>query len=205
MRWNHLSPSQWKTTSSIRASSIGSVGRDSWCCESGRHSPGNGYFPTPGKVKLNRVALKDVIGLRLGPRRRRVPKPLKNVTTDSNKHVVCDTSSNEPVQSILTEQMTPENVPETAGRDPGETCAAGTLQSKRRNNIQSCKRKNMELKQQGTITRGKYEQRKPTTRSKSRLDTVTLRFRFTWCFCAESKSASVKHTKVQIPQKCLVK
>ncbi|TMS17893.1 hypothetical protein E3U43_010219 [Larimichthys crocea] len=37
-----------KKNTSIRAPSAGSVGRDSWCCESGRRSPGTGYFPTPG-------------------------------------------------------------------------------------------------------------------------------------------------------------
>lgn len=32
----------------VGAPSAGSVGRGSWCCESGRRNPGNGYFPTPG-------------------------------------------------------------------------------------------------------------------------------------------------------------
>lgn len=41
-------PFQWKTTATVRAPSAGSVGRDSWCCESGRRNPGTGYFPTPG-------------------------------------------------------------------------------------------------------------------------------------------------------------
>ncbi|XP_044192197.1 uncharacterized protein topaz1 isoform X1 [Thunnus albacares] len=116
-------------------------------------------FPSSHRVKLNRVALKDVVGLKLAPRRRRVSKPLNNVTADSNKqeekHVVSeivsvkDNSSNEPVQTFLTEQMAPENDPDTASRDAGEK----KCEPKRRNDFQSCKRKDTELKQEGPITR----------------------------------------------------
>lgn len=41
-------PPNGESFSTLRVPSAGSVGRDSWCCESGRHSQGTGYFPTPG-------------------------------------------------------------------------------------------------------------------------------------------------------------
>lgn len=135
-------------------------------------------FPSSSRVKLNRVALKDVVGLRLVPRRRRVPAPLNNVTTDSNKRDVSeivsvkDTSSNDPVQTFLTEQTAPHKVSDTAGRDHGGKCAAGTYT-----------RTDTEFKPEGPLTGGKYHQVKPNTRSKSRLE----RLRFTWCFCADSE------------------
>lgn len=90
-------------------------------------------FPCPSKVKLNRVTLKNIIGLKLVPRRRRVPTSQNNVTVNVSKqergHLVSELvsdkdsstsvySTSEP-QSFLTEQMGPEkgvdrshNIPE---------------------------------------------------------------------------------------------
>ncbi|XP_073318978.1 uncharacterized protein topaz1 isoform X2 [Pagrus major] len=92
-------------------------------------------FPCSSRVKLNRVAIKDVIGLKTAPRRRRVPTSLNTATADpqtkeenqlvSEPVSVKDTvsSNNEPVQTLLTEQMGPEkltaNIPE---EEPVENC-----------------------------------------------------------------------------------
>ncbi|XP_044028329.1 uncharacterized protein topaz1 isoform X2 [Siniperca chuatsi] len=128
-------------------------------------------FPTNSRVKLNRVALKDVIGLKLVPRRRRVPKSQNNVTADSKKQEenqlvselvsVKDTtsahSSHEPVQTFLTDQMGPENVTHTACNiaegEPEENCV-GTQKAKGGHTAQLCKgNDSMEFKQEGPYTR----------------------------------------------------
>ncbi|XP_056254599.1 uncharacterized protein topaz1 isoform X2 [Seriola aureovittata] len=77
-------------------------------------------FPSSNRIKLNRVALKDVVGLKLVPRRRRVPKSPDNVTAEPEKQEVTSVketgsvpSSNEPVQSVYTDQRSPENVTDT--------------------------------------------------------------------------------------------
>lgn len=46
--WNHFFASRWRASFVLSVPSAVSVWWDSWCCESGRHSPRTGYFPTPG-------------------------------------------------------------------------------------------------------------------------------------------------------------
>lgn len=174
-------------------------------------------FPSSSRVKLNRVALTDVIGLQEVPRRRRVQKSLRNVTGDpkqpedsqlvsevvSVKDTASVPSSNEPVQTFLTDPVGPEKVTGTAGNtpegEPEENCV-GTQKAKR-NNVQSHKGIDT-FKPQGPYTRGKYQQSKPNTRTRSRLDRLrklcNLRLRLTWCFYTASDrfSALLKWTKV---------
>nr|XP_023010812.2 testis- and ovary-specific PAZ domain-containing protein 1 isoform X3 [Maylandia zebra] len=71
-------------------------------------------FPSSSRVKLNRVALKDVVGLQLTPRRRRVPKLLNRISAESKKQeknfdsvqlisekdMVSPPGSNEPDQNL---------------------------------------------------------------------------------------------------------
>ncbi|XP_071356453.1 protein TOPAZ1 isoform X5 [Trachinotus anak] len=80
-------------------------------------------FPSSSRVKLNRVALKDVVGLKLVPRRRRVPKSPNNMTPDpenkestSVKATVSEPGSREPVPGVLTDRGGAENGPQTAER-----------------------------------------------------------------------------------------
>ncbi len=139
-------------------------------------------FPSSNRVKLNRVALKDVIGLKVVPRRRRVPEALNNVTGDSKQQqesqLVCEVvsvkgsasgpSSYEPVQTCPTDPMGPESVTGAAGDIPEgepEEESVGTQKAKG-NNVRSYKGK--EFKHQGPCTRGKHQQSTPNTRSKSR-------------------------------------
>lgn len=177
-------------------------------------------FPSSSRVKLNRVALKNVIGLKLVPRRRRVPTSHNNVPALSPKQEenylvselvsVKDTasthSSNEPVQTFSTDQMGPENVTVTARAipegQPEENCV-GTQKAKRRKNVESSNENDSkEIKQEGPCTRGKYQQSKPNTRSKCRLDYLrklcNLSLRFTWCYCSAPGSVQkmLKQTKV---------
>ncbi|XP_039978230.1 protein TOPAZ1 isoform X3 [Xiphias gladius] len=95
-------------------------------------------FPSSSKVKLNRVALKDVVGLKLVPRRRRVLP--NNVTVASKqqeekqedsqvmsgKDTASVPNSNETVQSSLTDQMGPDSVTHTARNitegEPEDNC-----------------------------------------------------------------------------------
>lgn len=176
-------------------------------------------FPSSSRVKLNRVALKNVIGLKLVPRRRRVPTSQNNVPALSPKQEenylvselvsVKDTastpSSNEPVQTFFTDQMGPENVTDTARAipegQPEENCV-GTQKAKRRKNEPSNENASKEVKQEGPCTRGKYQQSKLNTRSKSRLDYLrklcNLSLRFTWCLCTAPGSVQklLKQAKV---------
>lgn len=176
-------------------------------------------FPSSSRVKLNRVALKNVIGLKLVPRRRRVPTSQNNVTANSPKqeetHLVSELvsvkdtasvpNSYEPVQTSLTEQMGPENVTDKThniSEGQSEDCVC-TQKAKPRTDVESCKENGRkEFKQEGPSTRGKYQQSKPNTRSKCRLDYLrilcNLRLRFTWCFYTASDSVQtlLKQTEV---------
>ncbi|XP_031143064.1 uncharacterized protein topaz1 isoform X4 [Sander lucioperca] len=96
-------------------------------------------LPSSNRVKLNRVALKNLVGQPV-PRRRRLPKSWNNVTTDSKKteqnQIVSEPvsikdktsvpNSNEPVQTSKTEQLGPENVTDSTGNtangEPEENC-----------------------------------------------------------------------------------
>ncbi|GAA6231834.1 uncharacterized protein topaz1 isoform X1 [Lates japonicus] len=147
-------------------------------------------FPSSSRVKINRVALKDVVGLKLVPRRRRVLKSPNKVTADAKQHeekkdvsgvmsvknIASVPNSNKPVQSFLTDHMGPENVSDTASNtaegEPEDSCV-GTQKAKRRKRYEPCRDNvSMEFKQKGPYTRGKYHQSKPYTRSKCRLDHI---------------------------------
>ncbi|XP_039675949.1 protein TOPAZ1 isoform X2 [Perca fluviatilis] len=128
-------------------------------------------LPSSNRVKLNRVAFKDLVRQPV-PRRRRLPKSFNNVTTDSKKQEenqlvsepmsIKDTtsvpSSNEPVQTSKTEQLGPENVTDTTGNiadgEPEENCV-GTQKARRRNHYQPCKGNGSVVvnEQQGPYTR----------------------------------------------------
>lgn len=102
-------------------------------------------FPSP-KVQLNPVTLKNIIGLKLVPRRRRLPTSQNNVTvnvpkqerghlvselvSDKDTTSVCSTS--EP-QSLLTEKIGPEKIADMAHiipeGQPKENCV-GTQKAK---------------------------------------------------------------------------
>lgn len=156
------------------------------------------------RVKLNRVALKDISELKLVPRRRRVSKS-PNTVTDERKEqeetplvyrgLVRDGAS----VSYLTDRMGAEKMPHNIpGGEPEDTCV-GTQKEKRK----PCVSAYRQVKQEGPCTRGKYHQRKPNTRSKSMLDHVrklNLKLRFTWCCCCYvTPNASVKQGQ-QIPK-----
>ncbi|XP_031143063.1 uncharacterized protein topaz1 isoform X3 [Sander lucioperca] len=128
-------------------------------------------LPSSNRVKLNRVALKNLVGQPV-PRRRRLPKSWNNVTTDSKKteqnQIVSEPvsikdktsvpNSNEPVQTSKTEQLGPENVTDSTGNtangEPEENCV-GTQKARRRNNYQPCKGNSSVVvnEQQGPYTR----------------------------------------------------
>lgn len=82
-------------------------------------------FPSTSRIKLNRVTLKEVIGLRLAPRRRRVPKQ-KNILVDSTKEKGVLVS--EPPRTLQTSQKVPEN---GAGATKLEDSHEGTQKANR--------------------------------------------------------------------------
>lgn len=176
-------------------------------------------FPCCSRVKLNRVALKDVIGLKAAaaPRRRRVPTSLNTATADpqtqeenqlvSEPVSVEDTASvssnDEPVQTLLTDQTGPDkltsNIPD---EEPVENCL-GTQKKKRSKNIVSRKgNTHRKLKLEGPLTRGKCHHSKPNTRRKGRLDYLrklcSLRLRCTLCFCSDSHSVQTLLKQVEV-------
>ncbi|KAA8586151.1 hypothetical protein FQN60_007720, partial [Etheostoma spectabile] len=177
-------------------------------------------LPSSNRIKLNRVALKNLVGQTV-PRRRRLPKSLNNVTTDSKiqeeNQQVCEPvtikdttsvpSSNEPAQTSKTEQLGPENVTDTTGNvadgESEENCV-GTQKARRRNNYQPCKWNGSVVvdTQQGPYTRGKYQQSKPNTRSKCRLHSLktfsNLRLRFTCWLCTDSASDGALFKRTEI-------
>lgn len=108
-------------------------------------------LPTSSRVKLNREVFKDVIGLKLVPRRRRVPAPLENVDSDPDEQ-------EEPPRTLASG---PESVDRDITGEPRES-RVGTPKAKRR------KGDNSELRRKGPRTRGKYPRSKPNTRSESR-------------------------------------
>lgn len=176
-------------------------------------------FPCSSRVKLNRVVLKDVIGLKAAaaPRRRRVPTSLNTATADpqtqeenqlvSEPVSVEDTASvsrnNEPVQTLLTDQAGPDKLTSNIlDEEPVENCL-GTQKKKRSNNIVSCKgNTHRELKLEGPLTRGKYHHSKPNTRRKGRLDYLrklcSLRLRCTLCICSDSHSVQTSLKQVEV-------
>ncbi|KAK7898621.1 hypothetical protein WMY93_019474 [Mugilogobius chulae] len=61
MRWNYgtLPFILMASCFCTRAPPSGLVRRGSWCCESGRQSPGIGYFPTPGSLLRHSSILSE--------------------------------------------------------------------------------------------------------------------------------------------------
>lgn len=105
-------------------------------------------FPSSSRVKLNRVALKDVVGLKLTPRRRRVPKLLNRISAESKKQeknfdsvqlisekdMVSPPGSNKPDQN-LTHTMGSEKKtqpPSTHDEEEPEENGSGTQKTKRK-------------------------------------------------------------------------
>ncbi|XP_051247143.1 uncharacterized protein topaz1 isoform X2 [Dicentrarchus labrax] len=78
-------------------------------------------LPSSSRVKLNRVALKDVNGVKVSRRRRNVTAESQN---QEEHHPVCGPvsasvpSSHEPVLTHLTQQMGPENVTDATANTP---------------------------------------------------------------------------------------
>lgn len=127
-------------------------------------------LPSSSRVKLNRVPLKDVVGLELALQRRRPPKPKVKAFAKSPKQEKMSVSdfvseedaasgagSNEPLQSGFVE---PENGAETPC---SHVPVGGKLeQNTNSTDLQLCPGHDMERKQHGPNTRGKYEGNKPT-------------------------------------------
>ncbi|XP_030597258.1 uncharacterized protein topaz1 [Archocentrus centrarchus] len=158
-------------------------------------------------VKLNRVALKDVVGLKLTPRRRRLPKSLNKVPADIRKQeenlVSAQLMSEEDTVSppsrsdreqTLTRSVGSENGTHTSsihdGGEPVEKIESKTYPESRRGN-----------KQDGPNTRGKYQQGKPNSSCKRRADPFrevsNLRLRFTWCVCTDLDSTRFRRKGVR--------
>lgn len=87
-------------------------------------------FPSTSRVKLNRAALKDVVELKLVPRRRRVHVTADSQRQHENHKVTQSHKDNKSVHTFLPRQMGPENVTDNAGYIPGgepeETRVVGT-------------------------------------------------------------------------------
>lgn len=143
-------------------------------------------FPSSSRVKLNRVALKDVVGLKLTPRRRRVPKLLNRISAESKKQeknfdsvqlisekdMVSPPGSNKPDQN-LTHTMGSEKKtqpPSTHDEEEPEENGSGTQKTKSKVDSES----RGADKQDGPNTRGKYQQSRGVRNT-------CLRPRFIWC------------------------
>nr|XP_033492084.1 protein TOPAZ1 [Epinephelus lanceolatus] len=119
-------------------------------------------LPSSNRVKLNRAALRDIVGLKLGPRRRKLQSVKKTSASVSSGHE----PDHDPVHRSKTDRVGPGNGTETTGnpadREP-ETgsdrtvrpaegqpeTGTGTERTKRRSG--GC---SVEMKQQEPITRG---------------------------------------------------
>lgn len=156
-------------------------------------------FPSSSRVKLNRVALKDVVGLKLTPRRRRLPKLLDRISADSKnqeknfdsvqqmseKDTVSPPGSNEPDQNF-THTMGSERktqAPSTHDEEEPEENGSGTQKTKSKVDSESRRAD----KHDGPNTRGKYQQSKRGVAGFRNM--CNLRPRFIWCVCKRSYSA----------------
>ncbi|KAG7465552.1 hypothetical protein JOB18_022909 [Solea senegalensis] len=127
-------------------------------------------FPSCSRVKLNRVALKDLAGVKLVPRRRRVPSALDDLTADAAKtqnqverRDVCSSSGDDGpgVHKCVPQTEGPETeVTVAAAAD----CSGGTIKAKRRRHESRKEACNVETKQEGDSTReyGKNTPPRPT-------------------------------------------
>lgn len=146
-------------------------------------------FPSSSRVKLNRVALKDVVGLKLTPRRRRVPKLLNRISAESKKQeknfdsvqlisekdMVSPPGSNKPDQN-LTHTMGSEKKtqpPSTHDEEEPEENGSGTQKTKRKIDSES----RGADKQDGPNT-SKCQQSKW---GRGWVRNMCLRPRFIWC------------------------
>lgn len=159
-------------------------------------------FPSSSRVKLNRVALKDVVGLKLTPRRRRLPKSLNKVLSDSRKqegNLISEQLMSEkdivspPNRGDREQTLTRRVVCENGTHTPS-TLDGGAPEEKIecKTHPESCRGN----KQDGPNTRGKYTQGKSNSGSKRSADSFRdvsdLRLRFTWCLCSDSDGAWFK-------------
>ncbi|XP_023116713.2 uncharacterized protein topaz1 [Amphiprion ocellaris] len=157
-------------------------------------------FPSSNRVKLNRVALKDV---NLVPRRRTLPKTVTRVTADSKKHdstselvsekdTASFPSSSKPGRVFLTPRMGLESATgaasDTCEAEPEESYA-DTHVVQRRSYLPPCRGDDMEVKQDEPTTRGKYHQSKPNTRSRPERLRKLRSLRMTCVVCADSNRA----------------
>lgn len=133
------------------------------------------------RVKLNRVTLKDVLRLKLVPSQRRPPTTQTVVTAQ-------DTASG-PKITVLTGTKKRNNKAHSIPEGQPEKSCKGMQKAKRSKNIKSCKGNIKEFKHEGPLTRGRYQQGRPNTRSKCRLDHLRKQsVRFPCCFCPASNS-----------------
>ncbi|XP_058474532.1 uncharacterized protein topaz1 isoform X2 [Solea solea] len=130
-------------------------------------------FPSSSRVKLNRVALKDLVGVKLVPRRRRVPSALDDLTADAaetqnqvERRVVRSSSSSSGDDGPGVHKC----VPQTEGPETEVTvaaaadCCGGTIKAKRRRQESRKEACHVETKQEGATTReyGKNTPPRPT-------------------------------------------
>lgn len=127
-------------------------------------------FPSSSRVKLNRVALKDVVGLKLTPRRRRVPKLLNRIKAESKKQeknfdsvqlisekdMVSPPGSNEPDQNLTHTMGSEKKTQPLSTHDEEEPEENGSGTQKTKSKVDSESRG--ADKQDGPNTRGKYQQ-----------------------------------------------
>ncbi|XP_036001750.1 uncharacterized protein LOC118565418 [Fundulus heteroclitus] len=110
-------------------------------------------FPTSNTVKLNRITLKDVVGLKIGPRKRRTPhKAADESPPKTCKSVLSEPASEEAAASVCgdrdrpsfpltpaasSEERKKDATRDNAGGRPQESHAAAQ-RAKRRSDLQSC-------------------------------------------------------------------
>lgn len=133
------------------------------------------------RVKFNRVTLKDVIRLKLVPSQRGPPTMQTVVSAQ-------DTASG-PKITVLTGTKNLNNKAHGIPEGQPEKNCKGMQKAKRSKNIESCKGNIKEFKHGGPLTRGRYLQGRPNTRTKCRLDYLRKQsVRFLCCFCPASNS-----------------
>lgn len=68
------------------------------------------------RVKLNRVALKDVVGVKVAPRRRKVPNSRTDTPKEEDSSMLEDSGWNKPPRGVLSHRKTAENGRATSTR-----------------------------------------------------------------------------------------
>uniref|UniRef100_A0A3B3YBS7 Protein TOPAZ1 n=1 Tax=Poecilia mexicana TaxID=48701 RepID=A0A3B3YBS7_9TELE len=126
-------------------------------------------FPSSNRVKLNRLALKDVVGLKLAPRRRKTPKAAIDISPDSSRrhqNVLSNPLSVEETASVSGDRNeSSQTVPEPKNLEKQNDALKDNLKGKLkgnyavtqkvkwRNDLQSCTGDNMEHKRSGPNTK----------------------------------------------------